>query len=426
MTDAKILGATRKGGLYGHPRSSGPAVLVTSNREPHLAGARAAADDRSVYSVSARLETFLAAPEPATPLLVLDPDAAADRYAAFVAAFPAAVVQFAVKACPEPAILCKLREVGCSFDVASLDEIRRVLDAGAPPSVLCYGNPIRSPGDVADAGKAGVTRFVTDSVEDLRVLAEHAAGARIQVRLLVSDDGAATPFAGKFGAAPGEAIRLLRQAVAAGLSAEGVAFHVGSQQTRPAAFAEATRQALAVAEASGLRRPVLNAGGGFPVRYQSPVPALSSFATAIDAAVRTAVHAGVVEGVDLMVEPGRAVVAEAGVLRARVLRVSHRPGIDHRRWVYLNVGRYSGLAEAEGEAIAYPLRVPGRVGPHGPVVLAGPTCDGDDVLYRRTPYELPLSLRAGDAVDLLATGAYTASYSSVGFNGLPPLAVHVL
>jgi len=123
--------------------------------------------------------------------------------------------------------------------------------------------------------------------------------------------------AGKFGAAPGEAIRLLRETAAAGLSAEGVAFHVGSQQTRPAAYAEAARQALAVAGAAGLRRPVLNVGGGFPVPYRSPVPDLSSFATAIDAAVRTAVRTGVVEGVDLMVEPGRAVAAEAGYLSVR-------------------------------------------------------------------------------------------------------------
>jgi ornithine decarboxylase len=379
-----------------------------------------------VFPVSRRLESFLSASELATPVLVLDPDVVADRYVAFLTAFSAATVHFAVKACPEPAVLHRLQTLGCSFDVASRDEVRRALSAGAAPSALCYGNPIRSPGDVADASKAGVTRFVTDSVEDLGVLAEHAAGARIQVRLLVSDNGAAAPFAGKFGAAPGEAIRLLRETAATGLSAEGVAFHVGSQQTRPAAYAEAARQALAVAGAAGLRRPVLNVGGGFPVPYRSPVPDLSSFATAIDAAVRTAVRTGVVEGVDLMVEPGRAVAAEAGVLRARVLRVSHRPGLDHRRWVYLNVGRYSGLAETEGEAIAYPLRVPGRAGPHGPVVLAGPTCDGDDVLYRRTPCELPLSLRAGDAVDLLVAGAYTASYSSIGFNGIPPLMVHVL
>ncbi len=114
------------------------------------------------------------------------------------------------------------------------------------------------------------------------------------------------------------------------------------------------------------------------------------------------------------------------MLRARVLRVSRRPGVDHRRWVYLDVGRYSGLAETENEAIGYPVRVPGRDGPTGPVVLAGPTCDGDDVLYRRTPCALPLSLRAGDAVDLLGAGAYTASYASVGFNGFGPLTVRVV
>ena len=167
-------------------------------------------------------------------------------------------------------------------------------------------------------------------------------------------------------------------------------------------------------------------GRGIPVGYQEPVPELAAFAAALNGAIRTAARTGVVDGVHLVLEPGRAVVAEAGVLRASVLRVSLRPGIDHRRWVYLDVGRYSGLAEAEGEAITYRLRVPARDGAHGPVVLAGPSCDGDDVLYRDTPYTLPLSLRAGDAIDLLAAGAYTASYSSVGFNGIPPLSVRVL
>ena len=100
--------------------------------------------------------------------------------------------------------------------------------------------------------------------------------------------------------------------------------------------------------------------------------------------------------------------------------------MDERRWVYLDAGRYQGLAETEGEAIAYALRVPGRSGPLEDAVLAGPTCDGDDVLYRRTPCPLPADLAAGDVVDLLAAGAYTASYASVGFNGLGPLPVHVV
>jgi ornithine decarboxylase len=292
--------------------------------------------------------------------------------------------------------------------------------------MLCYGNPVRSPADVASARSAGVSRYVTDSAEDIEVLAVHAPGARVLVRLFVSDAGSATPFAAKFGAAPDEAVRLLRVADRHGLRAEGVAFHVGSQQSRPEAFADAVGAALDVAARAGLRRPVLDVGGGFPVAYRTPVPAPQAFAAAIRAAVDDAVRRGLVDAADLLLEPGRALVAEAGVLRTRVVRVSRRPGIDERRWVYLDVGRYSGLAETEGEAIGYPLRIPGRDGPEAPVILAGPTCDGDDVLYRRTPCLLPLTLTAGDAVDLLVAGAYTASYASVGFNGFGPLPVHVL
>jgi ornithine decarboxylase len=376
--------------------------------------------------VSTAVERFLGTTDLPTPFLVLDRAVVADRYRALAAAFPGAAIHYAVKACPEPAVMETLVALGSSFDVASPAEIRLAIKAGADPAALCYGNPVRSAADVTAAWTAGVRRFVTDSAEDLDVLAAHAPGAGVLVRLLVSDAGSATPFAAKFGASTDEAVRLLRAAARSGLRADGIAFHAGSQQSRPDAFGEAVGTAAGVAAQAGIRRPVLDVGGGFPVAYRSPVPCPAEFAGAIGAAVDAAVRAGHIDGVKLMLEPGRALVADAGVLRASVVRVSRRPGIDHRRWVYLDVGRYSGLAETEGEAIAYPLRVPGRGGPCGPVVLAGPSCDGDDVLYRRTPCLLPLALEAGDAVDLLAAGAYTASYASVGFNGFEPLAVHVL
>jgi ornithine decarboxylase len=366
---------------------------------------------------SPAVERFLASTDLPTPYLVLDPQVVADRFAALAAALPAAGVHYAVKACPHPEVLRTLVALGSGFDVASPGEVELAIAAGADPDRICYGNPVRGPADVATAYAAGVRRFVTDSIEDVRLLAARAPGARVLVRLLVSDTGSATPFAAKFGVVRDEAVRLLGAVADAGLVADGVAFHSGSQQVRPEAFAEGLAEARSVAEAAGLPRPVLDVGGGFPVAYREHVPDLAAYAAAIrDAAA----------GAHLMLEPGRALAAEAGLLRATVLRVSRRPGVDHRRWVYLDVGRYSGLAETENEAIAYRLRVPGRTGPDEPVVLAGPTCDGDDVLYRRTACPLPLSLEAGDAVDLLAAGAYTASYASVGFNGLPPLPVHVV
>ncbi|WP_324240074.1 type III PLP-dependent enzyme [Pseudonocardia sp.] len=366
---------------------------------------------------SPAIERFLAAGSPPTPFLVLDPQVVADRYARLTTLLPGADVHFAVKACPHPEVLRVLAALGSGFDVASAGEVRLAIAAGADPERICHGNPVRGPADVAAAHAAGVRRFVTDSAEDVELLAAHAPGARVLVRLLVSDAGSATPFAAKFGAVREEAVRLVRAVADAGLVADGVAFHSGSQQLRPEAFADGVVEALAVAADAGLPRPVVDVGGGFPVAYREPVPDAAAYAAAIRAAAGD---------VPLMLEPGRALVAEAGLIRATALRVSRRPGVDERRWVYLDVGRYSGLAETENEAIAYRLRVPGRDGPAEPVVLAGPTCDGDDVLYRRTPCPLPLSLRAGDAVDLLAAGAYTASYASVGFNGLPPLPVHLV
>jgi ornithine decarboxylase len=106
--------------------------------------------------------------------------------------------------------------------------------------------------------------------------------------------------------------------------------------------------------------------------------------------------------------------------------VGQRNERDERRWVYLDVGVFGGLAETMGEAIRYRLRTRHDGGPTGPVVLAGPTCDSADVLYENHAYRLPLDLRAGDLVDVLSAGAYTTTYSTVGFNGFAPLDAYYL
>jgi ornithine decarboxylase len=347
-----------------------------------------------------------------SPYLEIDLNLVRARHAQLCAALPEARVLYAVKANPHPAVLATLVAEGSGFDVASAGEISLVRAAGAAPSTLCHGNPIRSPTEVSAAVAAGVGLFVTDSAEDLRLLAERAPGAAVLVRLAVDEAGSATPFGGKFGCSVAQARELLGAAGSLGLDPAGLAFHVGSQQVRPAAWS------AAIARCAQVGRPVrlLDVGGGFPVRYRDPVAPLTDFTSAIQSALRRHFPTGVPR---LAVEPGRLLVAEAGVLHAEVVRVSRRH--DGRRWVYLNVGRYNGLAETEGEAVGYRLATPHDGGPAEPTVLAGPTCDGDDVLYRELA--LPVALRTGDPVRLLAAGAYTASYASVGFNGLPPLPV---
>ncbi|WP_018332498.1 type III PLP-dependent enzyme [Actinomycetospora chiangmaiensis] len=349
-----------------------------------------------------------------SPLLELDLRVVRASFLTFRDAFPHVEPAYAIKANPHPEVLALLAELGASADLASVGELDACLLAGVQPRRMTWGNPVKKASDVSAAVAAGVTRFTTDSAADVDLLAREAPGAAVTVRLAVDDDGSATPFAGKFGVPPEEAAALLRRACDVGLRAHGLGFHPGSQQTDPSSWRRGIASARRAAELSGLAVEELNLGGGFPTRHGAGrVPALREIADAVDAELGDwRPH--------LVAEPGRALVADAGVLVAEVVLVTERAG---RRWVYLDVGRYQGLAETEGEMIVYRLRTPGHPedAPRGPVVLAGPTCDGDDVLYRRADVRLPLDLVPGDVVEFLGAGAYTSSYASVGFNGLPPL-----
>ncbi|WP_312029897.1 alanine racemase [Actinomycetospora sp. TBRC 11914] len=358
-----------------------------------------------------------------SPRLELDLAVVTRSYRAFRDALPDAEPAYAVKANPHPDVLALLAAAGASADLASVGELDACLRAGFPPARLSWGNPVKKAADVRAAVAAGVHRFTTDAAADVDLLARLAPGAAVTVRLGADDTGSATPFAGKFGVTPDEAAALLARARDAGLRPHGLGFHPGSQQTDPDAWRRGIAAAARAVERFGAPVAELDLGGGFPTVHASgPVPDLSTCARAIRGAL--AAHAEV-PGVGtwrpaLVAEPGRALVAEAGVLVSEVVLVTARAG---RRWVYLDVGRYQGLAETEGEMIVYRLRTPGHPpgAASGPVVLAGPTCDGDDVLYRDTEVRLPLDLAPGDVVEFLGAGAYTSSYASVGFNGLPPL-----
>lgn len=385
--------------------------------------------DQRLDEATARIRRFLDHQRPDTPCLVIDLPTVRERFTALRAALPRVGIFYAVKANPTPEVVELLAAEGASFDVASPAEIDLCLARGAAPAAISYSNPIKKARDIAYAHERGVRLFVSDSEQDVRAIAAHAPGASVLLRILVNSKGSTYPFGKKFGCAPEMAADLLRLSAELGLVPLGVAFHAGSQQLDPngwdGAIADAAEVVLKL-RAEGLPLTTLNLGGGLPAGYLEQPPPLADYAAAITASV--ARHCGDFAP-ELMIEPGRALVAEAGLLRAEVVLVSRKSYSDERRWVYLDVGRYGGLAETEGEAIAYPLApsrdgVPLPAAPAGPVVLAGPTCDADDVLYQNTCYELPLDLRAGDHVDLLGAGAYTASYSSVAFNGFPPLATY--
>ncbi|MEU0541240.1 type III PLP-dependent enzyme [Nocardia sp. NPDC005978] len=360
---------------------------------------------------------------PESPCLVIDLNRVRANYRALQAALPSARIRFAVKASPVPEIIRLLNDEGAEFDVASVGEIELCLAQGVDPAVMCYGNPIKKAAHIAAAHAAGVRRFASDTEDDLVRIAEHAPGAEIELRFLASAPASQTPFGVKFGCAPGEAVQLLVRAHDLGLTIAGPYFHVGSQQLDPIAWQIGIEQAGAIAEALAAKDiPVkaVNIGGGLPISYADAAPGVDELGAVIAAAAARHLP----EHTALIVEPGRALVGNTGVIHGEVVNVRQAP--DGRRWIYLDIGRYNGMAETENEYIAYRFQTDRDGDPMDEVVVAGPTCDGDDVLYQRTRVLLPTTLRAGDPIRILETGAYTASYSSVSFNGFPPLTVHVI
>jgi diaminopimelate decarboxylase len=351
-----------------------------------------------------------------TPYLVIDLPRVRQNFHALRAALPDAEIRYAVKANPAEPILRLLAGEGSAFDIASIGEIDACASAGIHARRLTFGNTIKKASDVAYAYSRGVRRFVFDTEDDVTTIAEQAPGSVVECRVALAFPSSVTPFGHKFGCAPSDAARLLNRARRLRLRPEGLAFHVGSQQLDPSAWELGIRCAASIFERVD-DLTTLNAGGGFPIAYAADAPSLDVIAETITSARKR--HFGPTPP-RLVVEPGRAIVGTAGTIRCEV--VSLRTGTDGRRWVYLDIGRYGGLAETENEYIRYRLRT-GRDGdPVDDAVIAGPTCDGDDVLYRR--YPLPVTLRAGDTVEIDATGAYTASYASTSFNGFPPLTTH--
>ena len=358
------------------------------------------------------------------PTLLLDTARVADQYRALASGLGAAHIHYAVKANPEEAVICTLLAQGSRFDCASRGEIDLCLRLGARPEQISFGNTVKRPSDIAHAHALGISVFAADAPQELDKIAHNAPGSEVFIRLMVTETQADWPLSRKFGCPVNRAVPLMDHARARGLRPVGISFHVGSQTRDPDMWIPTLDQAARVwaqARASGHELDLLNIGGGFPANYGEGVPDPTDYAAQVMDLVRARFDA-----TRIMAEPGRGLVAEAGVIVAEVLLVDRKAATDTHRWVYLDIGKFSGLAETMDEAIRYPFSTLRDHEAFGPCVLAGPSCDSADVLYERRPVLLPMGLKAGDRIVIRNAGAYTTSYASVGFNGFPPLAVEIL
>jgi ornithine decarboxylase len=377
-------------------------------------------------AMTQRIHEFLRQRREDGPCLVVDLDVVRDNYLSFAKALPDTRVYYAVKANPAPEVLALLAGLGSSFDTASVSEVEMVLAAGCTPDRISFGNTIKKERDVARAHELGVRLFAVDCTAEVEKIARAAPGAKVFCRILCDGAGAEWPLSRKFGCEPAMAADVLEHARRQGLEPVGVSFHVGSQQRRTQAWDRALAQASAIfreCAERGIMLTMVNLGGGFPTKYLKEVPAVRSYGASIFKALRKHFGNAIPETI---IEPGRGMVGNAGVIEAEVVLISRKSADDDVSWVYLDIGKFGGLAETMDEAIRYPIRTPHEGDALAPCVLAGPTCDSADVMYEKVPYLLPVSLSIGDKVLIEGTGAYTATYSSVAFNGFPPLrAYHI-
>jgi ornithine decarboxylase len=368
-----------------------------------------------------KIARYLAEHAVETPCLVVDLDVIAQNYRRLQKNLPLAKIFYAVKANPAAPVLLTLRDLGANFDAASIYEIEQCMGLGIEAPRISFGNTIKKEEHIARAFEKGVRLFAFDSEAELDKLARAAPGAHAFCRIFMSGSGADWPLSRKFGCDLDMAADLLTRAKDMGLDAYGVSFHVGSQQTDPTQWDIAlgkTKMLFTTLQERGVDLRMVNLGGGFPAHYKKRIPGMENYCDVIMKAVTR--HFGN-KIPNLLVEPGRGVAGDAGVIQAEVVLISRKSYDDNVRWVYLDIGKFGGLPETMGEAIKYRILTPHDGQPTGKVILAGPTCDEVDVLYERAGYQLPLDLKVGDRIQIVATGAYTTTYSSVAFNGFPPL-----
>ncbi|HBM16263.1 MAG TPA: ornithine decarboxylase [Lentisphaeria bacterium] len=379
--------------------------------------------DISEYYTTEEWEKFKSAADKyETPFLLVNTDIVERNYKDLQTFFPYAKTYYAVKANPDKEVLNKLNNLGSNFDIASIYELDKVLAIGVKPERLSYGNTIKKPNHIEYAYNKGVRLFATDSEMDLRNIAKTAPGSKIFCRILT--EGAETadwPLSRKFGCQPDMSIDLLILAKKLGLVPYGVSFHVGSQQrdigTWDSAIAKVKYIYDWMSSNEDVRLKMINMGGGLPAPYLSKTNDLQIYADEITRYLHDDFGDELPE---VILEPGRSMVGNCGILVSEIVLISRKSRTALDRWVYLDVGKFNGLIETLEECIKYPLYCE-KKGVCEESVIAGPTCDSQDVMYEYAQYSLPLSLAVGDRIYWLTTGAYTSSYCSVEFNGFPPL-----
>lgn len=349
-----------------------------------------------------------------TPFMLIRRSVLEKQYQRFRKCLPDVTPYYAIKANSHPSVIKTFANLGASFDVASAAEMREVLRFGVPPAKIIFANTIKSPEDIVFARRRRVRLMTFDNEPELYKIAKDYPGARVIVRIKVTNHGSVVELSLKFGADPEHAFFLLRKAKSLGLSPVGVSFHVGSQSRNVENYLQAleiTSGIFAEAKRAGMSLKLVDIGGGFPIQHFDNEIGINFERMA--AQIRREMKGRFPRGVKFIAEPGRFLVGPAGVLATQVIGRTFR---NNKNYYYLNDGIYADFSGMIFDHCRYEFKTLRR-GQKFLSALAGPTCDSLDTLS--TNEEVP-ELYVGDVVYVKNIGAYSCASATAGFNGFPP------
>lgn len=352
-----------------------------------------------------------------TPFMILRTRMVRDNLRRLLSALPGVDVFYAVKANNHPAIITTLAGEDCRFDISSVRELRDVLVAGVDPGDTIHTNPVKTMTEFDGAVELGVRTFVADNLSELAKFARYDGRVGVLLRLKTGQGGSAVNLSYKFGAEPAAVPPLLDRIVELGLTFRGFCFHVGSQCTQPRQYVtaiKAARSMIDLAAARGLTTGILDIGGGFPIQYTQSVPTIEEIGAAVSRTLRDNID----PAIRVICEPGRYISGDATTLVVSVIGTSRRDGV---KWYYIDDGLYGSFSGRLYDGCTYQI-LTDRNTKWEPAVLAGPTCDSFDVVYREC---LMPPLDVGDILMFPAMGAYCA-VSATEFNGLERAGVVVV
>ncbi len=345
-----------------------------------------------------------------TPFLLMDREKVKEKVSIIGQNIKNSKVFYAVKANPDDEIIKLADELNMGFEIASEGELKMLSSIGVKPERIISSNPVKSLKFLKMAASYGVNYFSYDSVDEVDKLVRFVPGCNVYVRLSVPNEGSEWPLSKKFGIELDDAATLLSYAKNKGLNPVGITFHVGSQCTNIYNWNTALDKANAlwkIAERNGIRLNLLNIGGGYPIKYTKNVVNVET----IEKNVNTLIYEKFPMDTEIFIEPGRAVVGDAGIFVTSVIGKARRAD---ENWLYIDVGVFNGLMESVG-GIKYSYLVEGsrQTKYKKKWTIAGPSCDSFDVIDKDVALPEPV---VGNMILILSSGAYTISYASE-FNG---------